>query len=272
MIIRIRFVVIFFILFSFAHIASAENIKFGVVPQQASKKIYKLWTPFLSRISKETGLDIVLESAKTIGEFQSKMLAGQFDVAYSNPLLYMIANSSIGYKAIAKEKDKKLQGIIVVRKDSNIQSIKELSGKEMVFPEHAFAATVLTQSYLSKKKIRYQSTFVLSHDAAYKFVSIGKYAASGGVMRTFESLDPVIRERLIVLKKFTGVTPHPFSVHPRVKSDDVKRIQASLVAMANDEEGRAMLKNLHFNNLQVAGDKDWNDVRKVMSSRTQAEL
>ena len=246
-----------------------RDVVFGVVPQQAEKKIIKLWSPLIRRLGKETDLNIILESAPDIGEFQSKMLAGQFDIAYSNPLLYMIANSSIGYQAIAKEKNKKLQGIIVVRKGGDIKSLSDLEDRRMVFPEHAFAASILTQSYLNQVNIRYKHTFVFSHDAAYKFVSIGKHDAAGGVMRTFNSLDPIIQDRLVVLKKFKGVTPHPFSVHPRVSSVNVERIQNSLLGLANDDEGRLILKNLRLNALGAASNEDWNDVRKAMSSRSR---
>ena len=246
---------------------NSNTFSFGVVPQQEAKKIRRIWLPLIKRLSRETGLNIELQSARDIGAFQSKMLAGQYDIAYSNPLLYIIANSSIGYRAIAKEKNKKLQGILVVRKDSGIKSIRDLAGKKLVFPQHAFAATVLTQSYLNRQGIRYDASFVFSHDAAYKFTSLGKYAAAGGVMRTFNTLDSVNRSRLKVLKKFNGVTPHAFSVHPRLSEDVVSKIKQSLNVLGNDAEGKLILKRLQMNTLEPAKNSDWNDVRKVMSSR-----
>lgn len=244
-----------------------KDISFGVVPQQTDKKLRRLWMPLVKRLSKETGLEFVLESSPDIGTFQSRMLAGKFDIAYSNPLLYIIANSSIGYQAIAREENKKLHSIIVVKKDSEIYSIEDLAEKSMVFPEHAFAATVLTQSFLNNKKIPYAASFVFSHDAAYKFVSLGKYVAAGGVQRTFDSLEPEIKARLMVLKKFDGVTPHAFSVHPRISSSVTIKIQEALRSFSDDAEGREILTNLRMGKLGAAVDADWNDVRKVMSSR-----
>lgn len=243
------------------------ELTFGVVPQQEAKTIRRLWNPVMERISNEIGVRIVLKSADTIGLFQSKMLGGEFDVAYSNPLLYIIANSSIGYKAVAREQDKKLQGIIVSRREEKINVLEDLNGKEIVFPEHAFAATILTQSYLNSLDIRYQPSFVFSHDAAYKFVALGKYVASGGVLRTFNSLKPAIKSRLRVLRKFDGVTPHAFSVHPRVSEETTLKIQQALLNLSSDEEGRKLLKKLRMNRLGKAQNNDWNDVRKVMSPR-----
>ena len=262
--------IIFLFILPIEYLSAKEServFSFGVVPQQAGKKLRKLWTPFVERISQETGLNLVLKSAPDIGKFQSKMLSGQFDVAYSNPLLYIIANSSIGYQAIAKEKRKLLQSIIVVKKGSGIHSLDDLNGKSMVFPEHAFAATVLVQSQLNHLGIQYNASFVYSHDAAYKFLSLGKYDAAGGVSRTLGALDDVTKASLTVLKKFEGISPHPFSVHPRLPHDTVSKIQASLIGLSEDEEGKKILKQLRLNALGVAKNNDWDDVRAIMSSR-----
>ena len=247
--------------------AESNVLSFGVVPQQEAKKLRALWMPFVEKLATDSGLVIQMKTADDIGSFQSKMLSGQFDVTYSNPLLYIIANSSIGYTAIAKEKDKRLHGIFVVRNDSEIASLEDLKGKSLVFPEHAFAATVLTQAKLNKFNIPYKASFVYSHDAAYKFVSLGKFVAAGGVERTFKSLDPAIRSRLRILKRLDGVTPHAFSVHPRISQTAVNKLKKALNNFSQSDDGKQILENLRMNALGLAGNKDWNDVRKAMASR-----
>ena len=42
-----------------------------------------------------------------------------------------------GYQAVARARDKRIRGIIVVPKDSPIESLAELDGKELAFPAPA---------------------------------------------------------------------------------------------------------------------------------------
>lgn len=72
----------------------------------------------------------MFETAKDIPTFEQRLAKGAYDFAYMSPYTYTVLHRSrAGYTAFAKEKDKKLTGIIVVRRDSEYQDIKDLRGK-----------------------------------------------------------------------------------------------------------------------------------------------
>ena len=138
--------VLLFTLSSHAQTANeAENrLSFGVVPQQSASKLARLWTPFLLYLNEKTGYAIQFKTAKDIPTFEKRLAAGEYDFAYMNPYHYVVFHRAPGYRALAKEKYRKLKGVIIVRKDSNYRHLTQLKGQTLAFPAPAaFAATDL---------------------------------------------------------------------------------------------------------------------------------
>jgi phosphonate transport system substrate-binding protein len=240
------------------------TLSIGIVPQQNATKLARLWTPICKYLSKQTGYRFVFKTAKDIPTFEKRLAAGEYDIAYMNPYHYTVFSIDPGYRAIAKETNKHIQGIIVVKKDSPYQSIAELSGKTLAFPAPAaFAASVLPRAYLKTNQIEISPRYVRSHDSVYLTVSKGLYPAGGGIQRTFNNMPESIRQQLRILWKTPGYTPHAFAVHPRLPAAVVRDTASALIAMSTNEEGGNLLKNLNFNPIGSAKDEDWDDVREL---------
>jgi phosphonate transport system substrate-binding protein len=240
------------------------TLSIGIVPQQNATKLARLWTPICKYLSKQTGYRFVFKTAKDIPTFEKRLAAGEYDIAYMNPYHYTVFSIDPGYRAIAKETNKQIQGIIVVKKDSPYQSIAELSGKTLAFPAPAaFAASVLPRAYLKTNQIEISPRYVRSHDSVYLTVSKGLYPAGGGIQRTFNNMPESIRQQLRILWKTPGYTPHAFAVHPRLPAAVVRDTAGALIAMSTNEEGGKLLKNLNFNPIGSAKDEDWDDVREL---------
>jgi phosphonate transport system substrate-binding protein len=240
------------------------TLSIGIVPQQNATKLARLWTPICKYLSKQTGYRFVFKTAKDIPTFEKRLAAGEYDIAYMNPYHYTVFSIDPGYRAIAKETNKRIQGIIVVKKDSPYQSIAELSGKTLAFPAPAaFAASVLPRAYLKTNQIEISPRYVRSHDSVYLTVSKGLYPAGGGIQRTFNNMPESIRQQLRILWKTPGYTPHAFAVHPRLPAAVVRDTAGALIAMSTNEEGGKLLKNLNFNPIGSAKDEDWDDVREL---------
>ena len=240
----------------------SPTLSIGIVPQQNATKLARLWTPICNYLSRQTGYRYVFKTAKDIPTFEKRLAAGEYDIAYMNPYHYTVFSIDPGYRAFARETHKRIQGIIVVKKDSAIQSIAELSGKTLAFPAPAaFAASVLPRAYLKMKQIEISPRYVSSHDSVYLTVSKGLYPAGGGIQRTFNNMPESIRKQLRILWKTPGYTTHAFAAHPRLTAVVVKDTADALIAMSTDEQGGKLLKNLKFNPIGPAIDEDWDDVR-----------
>ncbi len=242
----------------------AETLTFGVVPQQSAKKMAALWSPVLRYLSQSSGLKIQFSTAKNIPEFEKRLLAGEYDIAYMNPYHYTVFSQKPGYRAIAKQKDKKIKGIVVIKKDSPLVSLNELNGSKLAFPSPAaFAASVLPRAYMEQNGIGFSPKYVSSHDSVYLNVSKGFFPAGGGVMRTFNNSAPEVREQLKVLWTTPAYTSHAIAVHPSLSTESAQKLVQSMLAMNNDPAGKALLKNLNFKGLEAASDQQWNDIRDL---------
>jgi phosphonate transport system substrate-binding protein len=237
---------------------------FGIVPQQSAGKLARLWGPLLAQLSEQTGDRIVFKTAPDIPTFERRLLAGEYDFAYMNPYHYTIFEQSNGYRALAKARDKKIKGIIVVRKDSPAQRITDLDGTTLAFPApSAFAASILTRSNLRTAGVAFTPKYVSSHDSVYLTVARGLYPAGGGVMRTLNNVAPEIRNQLRVLWTSQGYTPHAIAAHPRVSQKAVDRLRQALIDLELDDKGKALLEGIHINGFTAATDSDWDDVRAL---------
>lgn len=240
----------------------AETLTFGIVPQQSAKKLAKKWTPIFRYLSAKTGDQIRFSTARNIPTFEKRLSEGQYDIAYMNPYHYTVFHRAPGYEAFARQKDKKIKGIVVVRKDSPLKTLEELAGQKLAFPSPAaFAASVLPRAQLVNDKIPFKPTYVSSHDSVYLNVSKGLFLAGGGVMRTFNNTDPAVKAQLRVLWATRTYTPHAFAAHPSVDKVVIDRLQKALLGMNDDPEGRALLKTINFKGIQSAENTDWDDVR-----------
>ena len=127
----------------------------------------------------------------------------------------------------------------------------------------SFAATLLTSAGLRDADVAFESKFVKSHDSVYRAVALGKYAAGGGIMRTFRSVAPEVREQLEVLWETPGYTPHAFAVHERVPAALRDAVLRALTSLSGDDEGRARLEPLKIPAIEAANNEDWDDVRAL---------
>lgn len=242
----------------------AREYTFGIVPQQSSAKIARLWGPVLANLKQTSGIELKLVTAKDIPTFERRLSTGQYDFAYMNPYHFTVYSEAPGYIAIAKQKNKSIRGIMVVRKDSPLTTLEELAGSTLAFPSPAaFAASILTRAELYSGNIPFTPRYVSSHDSVYLAVARGLVPAGGGVMRTFNNTDPAIREQLRIFWKTPKYTPHAFAAHPSVPQSDRLKIQSALAALDTTEPGRTLLKAINFKGIHTATSENWNDVRAL---------
>lgn len=242
----------------------SKALSFGVVPQQSASRLAQEWGPLLAEISRRAGVELVFRTAPNIPAFEERLSKGDYDLAYMNPYHYVVFQRAAGYRAFAKEQDRKIKGILVVRRDSAYRQAADLAGKTVVFPAPvAFAASILPQAELGRMKIPFEARFVASHDSVYRAVASGLHEAGGGIERTLEASPPEVRDALRVLVETPAYTPHAFAAHPRVALDDLARVLAAMVSLAGDEAGQRLLVPLSFKGMVLAHDKDWNDIRSL---------
>lgn len=242
----------------------AAPLTFGVVPQQSASRLAKQWGPIVAAMSEYVGEEIIFVTAPDIPTFEARLKQGEYSFAYMNPYHFTVYNKKPGYQALVRAKDKQINGIIVVRKDSNITELSQLSGHDLAFPSPAaFAASILTRSHLHDNGVDFNPVYVSSHDSVYLSVSRGIYPAGGGVMRTFNAMPEEIRQQLVPLWSTKGFTPHAIAANPNVDPKLSRQVQAYLLQMDSNPLDQPLLTPLKLKGFVAADNKDWDDVRAL---------
>ena len=250
--------------------SGTQNLLFGIVPQQSASRLAEIWVPLIKDMSIQTGLNIQFTTAKDIPTFEKCMSAGAYDLAYMNPYHYVEYSKHPGYRAFAHQRDKRLRGIMVVKKDSTIKDFEALRGAKVAFPSSAaFGASILPRAEMVRQGISFEPVYVKSHDSVYKVVAAGLYPAGGGVLRTFNSIPEDLRNQLRVFYETKAYTPHAFAAHPGVAASDVEKIAGYLAGI---DPASPLTKNLEMQGIDRAADENWNDVRALGLTREQTEI
>lgn len=247
-----------------AQAVEPRELTVGVVPQQAATTLARVWVPLLGEISQRSGVRLVFKTAPDIPTFEDRLQKGEYDLAYMNPYHYTVFSKTPGYRAFAREKNRKLVGIIVVRKDAPTGALADLAGQTVAFPAPAaFAASILPRGEFSRQGVDIEARYVSSHDSVYRGVAQGHFAAGGGIRRTLEALDPAIASQLKVLVTTPAYVPHAFAAHPRITQDTVEQVAAAMRTLDQDEAGRQLLEPLSFKGIERGIDKDWDEIRTL---------
>ncbi|MCG9759098.1 MULTISPECIES: PhnD/SsuA/transferrin family substrate-binding protein [Pseudoalteromonas] len=249
-------------LFSFS--CFSADYTFAFVPQQSANKLAKNWQPILDYLNDKTGDHYTFKTAKDIPTFEARVLQQEYDVAYMNPYHFVVFNERAGYQAIAKQRDKMIKGIIVVKKGAGITDLSQLQGETLAFPAPAaFAASILPRGELMKQGIEFTPKYVSSHDSVYLNVSRGFAKAGGGVMRTFNNADPKIKSQLDILWTTRGYTPHAFAVKKVMPEDARQRLVDALLSLELTGEGIRLLEAVNFKGIMAASNEDWQDIKAL---------
>jgi phosphonate transport system substrate-binding protein len=226
-------------------LAAGATYTVSVVPQFSAAEVNRVWAPLLERLSQDTGQHFVLKLSKDIPAFEAELLAGTPDLAYMNPYHQVMARRGPGYVPLVRDTTL-LTGILVVRKDSPIQSVQELKGQQVAFPApNAFGASLWIRAHLAEQdKVAITPLYAKTHTNAYRQALMGKTAAAGGIRSTLEREPDEVRAALRILMETSGAAPHPLSAHPRVPVAVQQAVTQSWLKMAQDPAMRALLADI----------------------------
>jgi phosphonate transport system substrate-binding protein len=217
-------------------------IRVSVVPQRPPAATFAVWSPLLQQLGQVSKQCFVLRVAPTIPNFEAELRSGRADCVYMNPYHAVLAQRWRGYIPLVRDGSKPLRGLLVVRKDSPIRSIRELNGQAVAFPSpNAFAATLLPRVWLARQGITIQPVFENTHSNVYRSVALGMLPAGGGINNTLRRERPELREELRVLWQTPPFPSHPFACLPSLAPARREALQAGFLALAAYPENHGLL-------------------------------
>lgn len=235
-----------FLFFGLSPAVADDVYEFGVVPQFEARRLSEVWAPVLEEVEARSGVKLKMVGSPRIPEFEQAFSRGDFDFTYMNPYHSLVAFQTQGYEPLVRDGARQLFGVLVVDRNANYEQVSDLAGKKIAFPSpNALGASLLMRADLTRRHgLEFVPEYVNTHSSAYLNVLLGEADAAGGVMATFNALDPDIRNRLQIIYETTRMPPHPIVVHPRVPADVARKVQKAFLEMSGTPEGREMLSHI----------------------------
>lgn len=229
-----------------AKLAVAAELTLALVPQSPPAVMHRQWAPFVERLEREAGVDIRLRVYRGFAEFEADVRRGLPDLVYLNPYQQLQAYKTQGYRPLVRNGARALTGVLVVRHDSPVRTLRDLDGAHIAFPDpNAFAASLYMRALLQAQgKIRFHTHYLSTHANVYRHVILGRVAAGGGVNLTLEREPLETRRALRVLYETPPTAPHPLSAHPRLPATLQETLARAVLRLHDDEAGRALLQRV----------------------------
>ena len=120
-------------------------------------------------------------------------------------------------------------------------------------------ASCLPRAELRAEGIDFTPNYVKSHDSVYRAVAAGIVPAGGGVLRTFNAVDPAIRDQLRVIYRTDSYTPHAIAGLGGLPDGVRANIRDALLRISTEQPELAA--SVGMQGFQAAEDADWDDVR-----------
>lgn len=143
-----------FLICLFFQTAHAEDYKFSILPRFFPEKLTAMMNPLVEYLNHETGLSITPVLTDNFAAYETALNKGEIALGYENPLVYVDVSQAHEVLAMAKKGKggSKFRGIIITRSDSDIQSISDLKGKNVMIVSKTSAGGFLSQKLSFKEK------------------------------------------------------------------------------------------------------------------------
>jgi phosphonate transport system substrate-binding protein len=146
-----RLISILLILFTSIALSSVTQAQatyeLSMAPQSASDDINSRISPLAAYLSEKTETNIEVIITNNYAQYEKQLNNGSIDMGFENPHIYTMVSKTHEVLVMAlKGKDQdQYRGIIIARKDSDVQMLEDLRGKRVAIVGFASAGGYLSQ-------------------------------------------------------------------------------------------------------------------------------
>lgn len=258
--------------------ATVDNVTayvFAVHPLHNPKRLFEVYQPLVRLINENAGtaFRLKLEASRNYTEFENKLYAGKFHFALPNPYQTVVSEQR-GYRVVAKMgDDQRFRGIIVVRKDSKIETVADLRGGSISFPAPtALAGTMMPKFHLHSLGIDFRDIelrYVGSQESAIMNVYLGKTKAAATWPPPWQLLSqrrPEVVQELVVKWETDSLVNNGVVVRQNVPERDWRAVIDALLALHTHEAGQRILRRMDLSRFEAAESATYDPVRQFLKT------
>lgn len=247
----------------------------GIHPLHNPKRLFEVYGPIVDFLNANMPeVNFTLEASRNYEEFDKKLYSGHFDFAMPNP--YQTVNSlKHGYRVFGKmADDDDFRGIILIRRDSGINTVADLKGKAVSYPAPtALAATMMPQYYLQTHGIDInhdiENRYVGSQESSIINVLRGHVAAGATwpvPWKIFSKENPQLASQLEIKWQTEPLQNNGWVVREDLPTEIADKFATLLFNLNQHEQGREMLAHIPVTRFEPANNETYGPVQAFIAT------
>lgn len=257
-----------------AHPQSQDAIiKVAIIPHRSNLGNEQAYSTLFGALEKETGLTFQWLGSKTYDDVIKKLKQGTADIGYVGPFAYVEAQDEFGVQIICRTLSKNnvefYHSMIIARKDSGIDELKDLKGKRFSFTDpKSTSGFLIPMTQLKKAGIRLEdfseTKFLKRHANSLLAVYKGHVDAGATSYTAVDKID-IDMNALQIIWKSEPIYRGPWIARNNLPAEHFKSIQSAMLKL-----GAPGTQNGLFNNLTTKGfvqgkDSDYDNIREIIN-------
>lgn len=255
--------------------ASADKLKLGIFPRRNPIMTTRMFTPFVKYLSEKLGMEVVLDTPKDFGTFWNNVKNRKYDVVHFNQYHYVKSHKEYGYKVIAKNiefGEATIAGAIIIRKDSEFNSVTDLKGRKIIFGggPRAMQSYIVARYLLQKNGLKagdYEESFSTNPPNAIMSTYFKQSDAAGAGDKVLKL--KIVKSQIDINDMKYLVRgeqlPHlPWAVNNKLNKEEIREITDLFLTLDKITEGKIILKKMRLNGFSPAKDEDYDPHRKII--------
>jgi phosphonate transport system substrate-binding protein len=243
----------------------------GLIPEHNLFQQVERYEPLARYLSEKTGRKVKLKVLSRYGNIIDNFVSEGLDGAFFGSFTYALAHIKLDVEVLTRPQllngESTYHGLILVRKNSGIQSARKMKGKIFAFVDKATTAGyLLPLVYFKKNGIKNIHTFFketyfagthedVIHDVLERKADIG--AAKNTVYQRLADRDSRVNRELVILDRSPEVPENGLAVRKDLEESIKKKIQGALLTMHLDSHGKEVLRKFEAQKFIATRDQDY---------------
>lgn len=235
----------------------------AVVPVLPPTEIKRRWQPLLDQLGRETGLSFHFRLYEDNATFEASLLQSEPDFAMIGPYhLWKIRPRYIP----ALRNAAPMIGLVVVHRDSSLQTLKDLQGRTLAMPNgNDMTMGVILNQNLRILKVTPQLRPQRTHANGLRAVALGKVDAALIDNYSLQLLPAKLIQQLRIIHRSAPIPAPAFSYAPRIPEEDVRKVKEAFLRMHTTQP--ALMKAALMPNITEADlERDYGVLSRMLTT------
>lgn len=257
------------IMMASATVKAENELTFGSVAMDIPAMMHQRLKPLTVYLSQTLNQPVNLRLSPNMGAAINDTASGKVDLSYLTPVAYLKAHKKGNAQLIAKTVTKgkaSFQLMIVVKEDSPIKTIQDLTGKSFAFGD---------KKALLQRAVVHNSGIGLDKFSEYKFIghydNIARAVANNdfdaGILKDTKAFKWQ-KKGLRILHSSPELPPYNIAASANVAPSLLKKLQQAFLALdKNNPEHLKVIKAIDkkYDGFAKTNDKEYDVVRKLIA-------